>query len=116
MMYKSELRSWRAKGEDSFEAVAYMRTSSSTNVGEGEDSDKRQRVAIEAYAKVAGYAIAPDDSFYDAAVKGADPAQRALASLPCSTVSPATVSGPSSLKVPTGSPATSLCSLQGTTT
>ncbi|MGV7212505.1 recombinase family protein [Bradyrhizobium sp. UFLA05-112] len=55
------------------EAVAYMRTSTSTNVGEGKDSEKRQRVAIEAYAKAAGYAIAPTDWFYDAAVKGADP-------------------------------------------
>jgi DNA invertase Pin-like site-specific DNA recombinase len=55
------------------EAVAYMRTSTSTNVGEGKDSEKRQRAAIEAYAKAAGYAIAPTDWFYDAAVKGADP-------------------------------------------
>jgi DNA invertase Pin-like site-specific DNA recombinase len=55
------------------EAVAYMRTSSATNVGEGKDSDKRQRVAIEAYAKAAGYTVAADDWFYDAAVKGADP-------------------------------------------
>jgi DNA invertase Pin-like site-specific DNA recombinase len=54
------------------EAVAYMRTSSSTNVGEGKDSDKRQRAAIEAYAKSAGYIIAAGDWFYDAAVKGAD--------------------------------------------
>lgn len=55
------------------EAVAYMRTSSATNIGEGKDSDKRQRAAIDAYAKAAGYAIAPADWFYDAAVKGADP-------------------------------------------
>jgi hypothetical protein len=40
------------------EAVAYMRTSTSTNVGEGKDSEKRQRAAIEAYAKAAGYSIA----------------------------------------------------------
>ena len=33
------------------EAVAYMRTSTSTNVGEGKDSEKRQRAAIEAYAR-----------------------------------------------------------------
>jgi DNA invertase Pin-like site-specific DNA recombinase len=49
-----------------------MRTSSSTNVGEGKDSDKRQRAAIEAYAKSTGYTIAAGDWFYDAAVKGAD--------------------------------------------
>jgi DNA invertase Pin-like site-specific DNA recombinase len=55
------------------EAVAYMRTSTSTNVGEGKDSEKRQRAAIDAYAKGAGYAIGPTGWFYDAAVKGADP-------------------------------------------
>ena len=55
------------------EAVADMRTSSSTNVGEGKDSDKRQRAAIEAYAKAAGYDRAGRHWFYDAAVKGADP-------------------------------------------
>jgi DNA invertase Pin-like site-specific DNA recombinase len=52
------------------EAVAYMRTSSATNVGEGKDSEKRQRAAIESYAKAAGYHVV--DWFYDAAVKGAD--------------------------------------------
>ena len=55
------------------EAVAYMRTSSATNIGEGKDSDKRQRAVIGAYAKAAGYTIAPADWFYDQAVKGADP-------------------------------------------
>jgi DNA invertase Pin-like site-specific DNA recombinase len=53
------------------EAVAYMRTSSATNVGGEKDSEQRQRVAIEAYAKHAGMVIV--DWFYDAAVKGADP-------------------------------------------
>jgi DNA invertase Pin-like site-specific DNA recombinase len=52
-------------------AVAYLRTSSRTNVGADKDSDKRQRAAIEAYAKAAGYEII--DTFYDAAVSGADP-------------------------------------------
>jgi len=52
------------------EAVAYMRTSSATNVGEGKDSEKRQRAAIESYARAAGYEVV--DWFYDAAVKGAD--------------------------------------------
>jgi DNA invertase Pin-like site-specific DNA recombinase len=52
-------------------AVAYLRTSSKTNVGEDKDSDKRQRAAIDAYAKTAGYEIVGE--FYDAAVKGADP-------------------------------------------
>ena len=59
-----------AKGKR-VEAVGYMRTSSATNVGEGKDSQKRQRAAIEGYAKSAGYVIV--DWYYDAAVKGADP-------------------------------------------
>jgi DNA invertase Pin-like site-specific DNA recombinase len=55
------------------EAVAYLRTSSASNVGSDKDSDKRQRAAIEAFAKANGYTIAPEDWFYDAAVKGSDP-------------------------------------------
>jgi DNA invertase Pin-like site-specific DNA recombinase len=54
-----------------FEAIAYMRTSSAANVGEGKDSEKRQRKAIEGYAKAAGIVIV--DWFNDAAVSGADP-------------------------------------------
>jgi DNA invertase Pin-like site-specific DNA recombinase len=53
------------------EAVAYLRTSSSTNAGPDKDSDKRQRAAIAAFAKAHGYAIV--DEFYDAAVSGGDP-------------------------------------------
>jgi DNA invertase Pin-like site-specific DNA recombinase len=52
-------------------AVAYLRTSSRINVGADKDSEKRQRAAIEAYAKSAGYEIV--ETFYDAAVSGADP-------------------------------------------
>jgi DNA invertase Pin-like site-specific DNA recombinase len=52
-------------------AVAYLRTSSKTNVGPDKDSDKRQLAAINRYAKRAGYEIV--DIFYDAAVSGADP-------------------------------------------
>jgi len=52
-------------------AVAYLRTSSRANVGADEDSDKRQRAAIEAYARAAGYEIV--ETFYDAAVSAADP-------------------------------------------
>jgi DNA invertase Pin-like site-specific DNA recombinase len=53
-------------------AVAYLRTSSATNVGEDKDSQKRQMDAIRAYAKRAGYSIElpPYD---DAAVSGSDP-------------------------------------------
>ncbi len=53
------------------EAVAYFRTSSATNVGADKDSEKRQRAAIEAFAKRAGYALV--DTFYDADVRGSDP-------------------------------------------
>ena len=58
-------------GKGLIKAVAYLRTSSKTNVGEDKDSDKRQRAAIHAYAKAAGYEIVGE--FYDIAVKGADP-------------------------------------------
>src|SRR5678815_2989199 len=51
-------------------AVAYLRTSSPTNVGADKDSDKRQRVAIEAFAKRAGFTIVGE--YYDKAVSGAD--------------------------------------------
>jgi DNA invertase Pin-like site-specific DNA recombinase len=50
-------------------AIAYLRTSSATNVGG--DSDKRQREAIGCYAKVVGFTVAAE--FYDADVSGADP-------------------------------------------
>src|SRR5271165_6780441 len=52
-------------------AVAYLRTSSKTNVGPDKDSDKRQLASIEAYAKSAGLEIVA--TFYAAAVSGADP-------------------------------------------
>ena len=54
-------------------AVAYLRTSSAANVGADKDSDKRQRVAIAAFAKRARFEIAAEDWFYDPAVSGADP-------------------------------------------
>jgi DNA invertase Pin-like site-specific DNA recombinase len=47
-----------------------MRTSSASNVGADKDSEKRQRAAIEGYAKAAGYVVV--DWYYDAAVKGTD--------------------------------------------
>lgn len=52
-------------------AMAYLRTSSAVNVGG--DSDRRQREAIQGYAKAAGLKIAAE--FYDAAVSGADPVE-----------------------------------------
>ena len=48
-----------------------MRTSSAANVGADKDSEKRQRVAIEAFAKRGALEIV--DWFYDPAVSGADP-------------------------------------------
>src|SRR6516164_412957 len=58
-------------GSETVKAVAYMRTSSATNVGSDKDSEKRQRAAIEAYAKRAGIVVV--DWFYDPAVSGVDP-------------------------------------------
>jgi len=52
------------------EAVAYLRTSSATNVGADKDSEKRQRAAIQTFAKREGFEIVAE--FYDAAVSGAD--------------------------------------------
>lgn len=53
------------------DAFAYIRTSSATNVGRDKDSDKRQRAAIEAFARANGYTIV--EEVYDAAVRGSDP-------------------------------------------
>ena len=62
-------RSW-VRSENQLQAVAYIRTSSAANVGADKDSDKRQRHAIEAFAKRAGHELVGE--FYDAAVSGAD--------------------------------------------
>src|SRR5262245_57238598 len=50
--------------------IAYLRTSSATNVGADRDSDKRQRAAIEDFAKRADYELVGE--YYDQAVRGAD--------------------------------------------
>jgi len=56
-------------------AVAYLRTSSATNVGQDKDSHKRQLQAITSYAQRCGIRIhAPP--FYDAAVSGGDPVDK----------------------------------------
>jgi DNA invertase Pin-like site-specific DNA recombinase len=52
-------------------AIAYLRTSSITNVGPDKDSDARQRDAIAAYAARSGIEVVAE--FYDAAVKGTEP-------------------------------------------
>ena len=54
-------------------ALTYYRTSSAANVGHDKDSEKRQRQAIEGFAKRGGFEIVAE--FYDAAVSGADPIQ-----------------------------------------
>ncbi len=38
-------------------AIAYLRTSSAANVGTDKDSEKRQRHAVEGFAKRAGFEI-----------------------------------------------------------
>jgi DNA invertase Pin-like site-specific DNA recombinase len=52
-------------------ALAYFRTSSMTNVDEDTDTLKRQRSAVEGFAKRAGYELVAE--YTDDAVKGADP-------------------------------------------
>jgi DNA invertase Pin-like site-specific DNA recombinase len=59
------------KGKNRVEAVAYLRTSSATNVGSDKDSEPRQRAAIDGFAKRNGFVIV--DTYYDAAVSGGDP-------------------------------------------
>src|SRR5215218_7422820 len=52
-------------------AVAYLRTSSSTNVGPDKESEPRQRAATRAFARRARIEIV--DEFRDPAISGADP-------------------------------------------
>jgi DNA invertase Pin-like site-specific DNA recombinase len=56
---------------DNRKAVAYLRTSSGTNVGPDRDSEKRQRAAIQRYARRSGITVI--EWFNDPAVSGADP-------------------------------------------
>src|SRR5215208_442294 len=55
------------------EAVAYLRTSSAANIGADKDSDRRQREAIQGFARRAGIEVV--DEFYDPAVSGGDPVE-----------------------------------------
>jgi len=52
-------------------AIAYLRTSSASNVGADKDSEKRQRQAVTSFAKRNGFELVGEH--YDAAVSGADP-------------------------------------------
>lgn len=54
-------------------AVAYLRTSSMTNVGAEKDSDKRQRDAITTYATASKIEVVKE--FYDAGVSGVVPTE-----------------------------------------
>jgi hypothetical protein len=58
------------KHKEKVKAVAYIRTSSAANVGADKDSEKRQRAAIEAFAKRSGFVL--KDEFSDPGVSGAD--------------------------------------------
>jgi DNA invertase Pin-like site-specific DNA recombinase len=42
--------------------LAYMRTSSEANVGESKDSERRQREAIEAFARHSGHVVVERNS------------------------------------------------------
>lgn len=52
-------------------AIGYLRTSSATNVGEDKDSERRQRLAIEGFAKRGGFQVIA--WYSDPAVSGGDP-------------------------------------------
>jgi DNA invertase Pin-like site-specific DNA recombinase len=52
-------------------AIAYLRTSSQTNVGQDKDSEKRQTEAIRNFARFAGFEVVA--TYYDPGVSGADP-------------------------------------------
>ena len=77
-----------------------LRTSSAANIGADKDSEKRQRAAIEAFAKRAGFEII--DWYYDAAVSGADRIEHRPVSISPST-SPASLNARSLLRMRVGS-------------
>ncbi len=60
-----------ARKQNWVQAVGYLRTSSAANVGHDKDSERRQRLAIERFAKSAGFDIV--EWFNDPSVSGADP-------------------------------------------
>ena len=95
MAYQKNSRALKAK------AVAYLRTSSAANVGSDKDSDKRQRQAIEAFAKPAGFDLVGE--FNDAAVSGADHLDARPGFAECSPTSPAMALAPSLSRPPAGS-------------
>ena len=94
-------------------AVAYLRTSSAANVGADKDSDKRQRAAIEAFARQAGFAIVGE--YYDAAVSGADPVDQRPGFAEMLLQLAANGAKTIIVESPIGSPATWRCSLPAMT-
>jgi DNA invertase Pin-like site-specific DNA recombinase len=60
-----------ARKRNLVQAVGYVRTSSATNTGPDKDSERRQRSAIERFAKAAGFNVVV--WFADPAVSGSDP-------------------------------------------
>lgn len=56
------------------QSVGYLRTSSGTNVGPDKDSEKRQRAAIQRFARRSGITVV--EWFSDPAVSGADPIEQ----------------------------------------
>jgi DNA invertase Pin-like site-specific DNA recombinase len=60
-----------ARKNNRVQAVGYLRTSSAANVGVDKDSERRQRLGIDRFAKAAGFDVV--EWFNDPAVSGADP-------------------------------------------
>jgi hypothetical protein len=90
------------------QAISYIRTSSATNVGEDKDSAPRQRIAIERFAKRAGYDVIDwfDDALPSAAPIGLTHGRVSLRSWHASQ---AMASAPSSLRPLIASLAISWC-------
>jgi DNA invertase Pin-like site-specific DNA recombinase len=57
MLFGTMARRMARKPKERVPAIAYLRTSSATNVGTDKDSDKRQREAIEAFVRRGGYEL-----------------------------------------------------------
>jgi hypothetical protein len=64
------------KNKEKPQAVAYLRTSSAASVGADKDSEKRQRAAIEGFAKRSGFALVSE--FSDPGDRVPTPLKRAL--------------------------------------
>jgi hypothetical protein len=92
--YKNQQRGAQNTMTTAGKTIAYLRTSSSSNVRTDKDGDRRQRDAIASFAKRAGYEIF--DEFYDAAASAKDPIEGDPASRYCSSALSPTTSASSS--------------------